>query len=199
VKRADQRLSGELRQRLIVELQGGSHVSQRALAQQLGVAVGTVNRLLNDMIAAGYVRVSNRGVRPFAYRVTDHGRSYQRRLGLEHYSWALGTLRRLEQRTRATLSGLKSRGLKRVVLYGAGEVMDATWRVASRVGLRVIGAVDDDVAQQGRRRGGLIVTAPNAINRLEPDAVLITTPRHAAEIQRAIAPALRSRVEVWEL
>src|SRR2546425_12581775 len=99
MKHVEPRLSGELRelrQELIVELQRGSNVSQRALARRLGVAVGTVNRLLNDMVEAGYIQVFNRGVRPFAYRVTDDGRRYERRLGLEQYSSVLGSVRRFE-------------------------------------------------------------------------------------------------------
>ena len=202
MKHVEPRLSGELRelrQQLIVELQRGSNVSQRALALRLGVAVGTVNRLLSDMVDAGYVQVFNRDVRPFAYRVTDDGQRYQRRLGLEHYSWVLGNLRRLEQRIRAKLLELRSRGVERVVLYGAGDIMEATTRVASGVGLRVIGVVDDDPTKQGHRKGGLVVSAPSAINELEPDAVLITTFRHAEEIQVKMDESLRSSVEVWEL
>jgi len=163
------------------------------------VAVGTVNRLLNDMVEAGYVQVFNRGVRPFAYRVTNDGDRYQRRLSLELYSLVLGSLRRLEQRIRSTLRDLKDRGVKRVVFYGAGEVMEATYRVASGVGLDVIGVVDDDATKQGLRKAGLLVEPPRAINELRPDAVLITTLRHAEEIQLKIDASLRSSVEVREL
>jgi DNA-binding MarR family transcriptional regulator len=199
LKRVDERPSAELRQLLIVELQQGSNISQRALARRLGIAVGTVNRILNDMVRAGYVRVPDRGVRPFAYRVTDDGERYKRRLSLEHYSWVLGSLRRLEQRIRSALSELKDRGVKRVVFYGAGEVMEATYRVASGVGLDVIGLVDDDATKQGLRKAGLLVEPPRAINELRPDAVLITTLRHAEEIQLKVDASLRSSVEVWEL
>lgn len=202
MKHVETRLSGELRelrQQLILELQRGSHVSQRALARRLGVAVGTVNRLLSDLVEAGYVQVFNRDVRPFAYSVTDDGRRYQRRLGLEHYSWVLGSLRRLEQRIRAKLLELRSRGVERVVFYGAGDVMEASNRVASGVGLQVVGVVDDDPTKQGLRKSGLVVAAPSAINQLEPDAVLITTLRHAEEIRVKMNASLRSSVEVWEL
>jgi len=161
--------------------------------------VGTVNRILNDLVQAGYVRVFNRGVRPFAYRVTDDGQRYQRRLGLEHYSWVLGSLRGFEQRIGSRLRDLKSRGVQRVVLYGAGEVMEASYRLAYGEGLQVVGVVDDDVTKQGLSKGGLVVEPPSAINELEPDAVLITTFRHAAEIQLKIDPPLRSSVEVCEL
>lgn len=161
--------------------------------------MGTVNRLLSDLVESGYVQVFNRGVRPFAYKVTDDGRRYERRLGLEQYSWALSSLRRLEQRIRSKLRELKGRGVKRVVFYGAGEIMEATYRVARGVGLRVVGVVDDDPEKQGQRKGRLVVESPSAINELEPDAVLITMLRHAGEIQLKRDPFLRSSVELWEL
>jgi len=194
-------VNGELRQLLIVELQRGSNVSQRTLARRLGVAVATVNRLLNDMVDAGYVEVSDRGVRPFAYRVTGAGARYQRRLSLEQYSSVLSSLRRLEQRIRSTLCELKDRGVKRVVFYGAGQVMEATYKVASGVGLDVIGVVDDDPTKQGLGlwKAGLVVEPPRAINDLRPDAVVITTFRHAEEIQLKMDAPLRSSVEVREL
>jgi len=199
VKRADQRPSAELRQELILELQRSSNISQRALARRLGLALGTVNRFLNDMIAAGYVRVFNRTVRPYAYVVTDDGEQYQRRLSHEHYSWVLSHLQRLEQRIRSTLGDLRRQGVKRVVLYGAGEVMEATHRVACEVGLHVVGVVDDDAAQQGLRMAGLVVEPPSAINTLAPDAVLVTTFHHSREIQLALNRELRSPTIVWEL
>ena len=151
------------------------------------------------MVEAGYVQVFNRGVRPFAYRVTDDGRRYGRRLGLEHYSWVLSSLRRLEQRIRGTLHELKARGVERVVFYGAGDIMEATYRVAKGVGLQLVGVVDDERSKQGLRKGGFVVEPPNAINELQPDAVLITTLRHAEEIRLKMDASLRSSVEVWEL
>jgi DNA-binding transcriptional regulator YhcF (GntR family) len=194
-------MNGDLSQQLIGELQRGSNVSQRTLARRLGVAVATVNRGLSGLVAAGYVEVSDRGVRPFAYRVTGAGERYQRRLSLEQYSSALSSLRRLEQRVRSTLCELKDRGVKRVVFYGAGQVMEATYQVASGVGLDVIGVVDDDPAKQGLGlwKAGLVVEAPRALNDLRPDAVLITTSCRAEEIQRKLDAPLRSSVEVREL
>jgi hypothetical protein len=87
----------------------------------------------------------------------------------------------------------------RVVLYGAGEVMEATYRLADAVGLQVVGVVDDDTTKQGLRSGVLVVEPPSAINDLEPDAVLVTTLRFPEEIQLKMNPSLRSSVEVWEL
>jgi len=199
VKRAQHRSSGELRELLIVELRRAANISQRTLARRLGVALGTVNRLLNDMVEAGYIQVSNRDVRPFAYSVTTDGHRYQRSLGLEHYSSVLHSFRKLQQRFRAKLRELKSRGVERVVLYGAGDIMTATSRIAKAVGLQVVGLVDDDLTKQGARKAGRVIEPPSVISELEPDAILITTLRQAEEIQRSLDASLRSSVEVWEL
>src|SRR6266568_1847278 len=139
-----ERRYGELRHLLIAELQRNTHVSQRILARRLGVGVGTVNRLISDLTESGYVEVFNRSVRPFAYRVTSNGQRFHRRLSDEVFSTALANVRRLEERIRATLAGLQSRGVRRLVFYGAGAVMEITSRLAVEMGLAVLGIVDDD-------------------------------------------------------
>ena len=163
------------------------------------MAVGAINRHLHDMIEAGYIELANRNVRPFAYRFTRKGKRYRRQLSHEHYRWVLGNLRAVEQRISSALGELKRGGVTRVVFYGAGEVMDATHRLTKAVGLEVVGVVDDDATKHGLMKGELVVKAPGAVNELEPDAVVITTFRHAREIQQKIDPSFRSSIQVWEL
>lgn len=101
------------------------------------MAVGVINRYLHDMIDAGHIEVANRSVRPFAYKVTHDGKRYRRWLSHEHYSWVLGNLRDVEQRISSALRELKRSGVLRVVLYGAGGVMEATYRLAKALGFQV--------------------------------------------------------------
>lgn len=133
----------------ILEVQRGSNISQRTLADRLGMAVGAVNGMCMTSSRPAASK-PNRGVRPFAYRLTHCGKRYRRRLSHEHYSWVLGNLRAIEQRISSVLGELKRRGVTRVVFYGAGEVMEATCRVSQAVGLQVVGVVDDDATKHGR-------------------------------------------------
>jgi len=200
LKRSGQRHNAGLRELPILdELQNGSNISQRALADRLRMAVGAVNRYLRDMIRAGYIEVANRSVRPFAYRLTRAGDRYRRRLSHDHYHWLLGNLRVVERRITAALGELQRHGVRRVVFYGAGDVMEATHRLATALGLKVVGVVDDDVAKRGLTRAGLVVQEPATINRLAPDAVVITTFRHARAIRGKMDRALRSSMIVGEL
>ena len=184
---------------ILDEVHRGSNISQRVLADRLGMAVSAVNRHLHDMIEAGYLKVANRNVRPFAYKLTITGKQYRQLLSHEHYSWVLGNLRAVEQRISSALWELKRRGVTRVVFYGAGEVMEAAHRLTKAVGLEVLGVVDDDVSKHGSMKDGLVVRPPSVLSQLELDAVVITTFRHAREIQPKIDPSLRSSIRVWEL
>ncbi len=184
---------------ILDEVHRGSNISQRVLADRLGVAVSAVNRHLHDMIEAGYLDVTSRSVRPFAYKLTINGKQYRQLLSHEHYSWVLGNLRAVEQRISSTLRELKRRGVTRVVFYGAGEVMEAAHRLTKAAGLEVLGVVDDDVSKHGLMKDGFVVRPPSAINQLEPGAVVITTFCHARDIQMKIDPSLRSSIQVWGL
>lgn len=163
------------------------------------MAVGVVNQCPSEMIGLGYLRVVNPDVRPFAYKLTPRGTSYRRRLRHEHYRSVLGSFRAVEERMRSRLDELKRRGVCRVVFYGAGEVMEIALPLAQTVGLEVLGLVDDDSTKHGAIKNGLLIQGPRAIGFLEPDAVLISTFRHAREIRRKIDRALRGSVHVWEL
>jgi hypothetical protein len=57
---------------------------------------------------------------------------------------------------------LMQRGVRRVVFYGAGEVMELAALAAGSLGLSVAAVVDDDTGKQGTVRYGLSVLDPAA-------------------------------------
>lgn len=184
---------------MLEELDRRANISQRTLAERLGVAASLVNREIRGLLKDGHVQVVDRAVRPYAYRLTPSGRQYRRELSHRHYRSVVGSFREVQERIRGRLREIRSDGTRRLVFYGTGEVMDVTFPLAEGLGFDVVGLVDDDPAKHGTSRGDLQVRPPAAINELEPDAVLITTFRHAGEIQERIDPELRSSVEVVEL
>ena len=61
--------SSILRQLLILEdLDQNLNVSQRRLAERMGMAVSLVNRRIKSFIKNGHVQILNPNVRPYAYR-----------------------------------------------------------------------------------------------------------------------------------
>jgi hypothetical protein len=163
------------------------------------MGVSLVNRLSGELVDDGHVEVVNRDVRPFAYRLTDAGREYRRRLSHAHFKSVLDSFRKLQERIRRRLREIKNDGVERLVFYGSGDVMEVTCPLAEALGLEVVGVVDDDEEKQGSERGGHVVRCPTTLAELKPDGVLITTLRHAGEIQQRIGAGLRETVRVLEL
>jgi len=179
--------AGDLRHLLVLdEVDGRKHVSQRTLARRLGLPASLVNRLIGELVEEGHVRVEDRSVRPFAYRITPRGERYRRRLSHRHFRSVLGSYRQLQEWIRRRLAEIRRDGVERIVFYGAGEVMEVTLPLAEAMGLEVVGVVDDDPEKQGEEREGLVVGPPSCVRSLEADAVLITTLRHAGEIRERI-------------
>ncbi len=171
---------------LLDQIKGGDHVSQRTLADALGLVPSRVNRILRRLREGGLVRIANHRVRPFAYRLTKKGEAYRKRLVHERFDRVAGRIREMKAHIERRIADLVSRGIQRVVCYGSGEVLEVVAPIARAAGMTILGAVDDDPAKQGTRRAGMLVRAPSAIAALNPDAVLITTFRHAGQIKRRL-------------
>jgi FlaA1/EpsC-like NDP-sugar epimerase len=165
--------------------------SQRTVAQGVGLATSRV-RIIHSLMRAGYVEVADEAVRPFAYRITPSGRAYLQELSYDHYAAVVGRYREVQARIRARLHDVRTRGVRRVVLYGAGEVMEMAYPLAVEAELEVVGVVDDDSAKQGRR-DGIEVVSPARLTDVAPDAVVVTTLRHRDQIRRRLAgdPSIR--------
>jgi DNA-binding MarR family transcriptional regulator len=174
-------------------LDGAGHVPQRRVAQAVGVATSRVNRIIHSLVRAEYVEVADEAVRPFAYRITPSGREYLQELSYDHYSAVVGRYREVQERIRTRLRDLRTRGVKRVIFYGAGEVMEVAYPLAAEVELEVVAVVDDDPAKHGRR-GGIEVVSPARLTDGAPDAVVITTLRHRDQIRGRLAGPSSTRV-----
>jgi DNA-binding MarR family transcriptional regulator len=180
-------------------LDGAGHVSQRRLAEAVGMATSRVNRIIGKLVEAGRVEVADQAVRPYAYRLTPEGRRYLKELSYAQLASVVDRFREVQQRIQRRFSDVRRQGVERVVFYGAGEVMEVALPLAEEAGLKVLGVVDDDPARHGPRNGSVAVADASAIGHLRPDAVVITTFRHAARIRRALGPRVVPAVEVIDL
>ncbi len=192
--------TGDLRDLPVLEsLRAGRNVSQRTLGERLGVAPSQVNRCIQRLLKEGLVRVVDASVRPFAYRLTTAGEAYRRDLLRLRLETLAGSLREMKEHVRSCLREIAGRGMRRLVLYGTGEVMDVALSLALTLGLEVVGIVDDDPMKQGEGRGGMTVQSPGAIRNLDPDAILLTGFHPPGEIRERMGNGLAFSLPVLEL
>jgi DNA-binding MarR family transcriptional regulator len=192
-------LDGPRHLAVLEALDGKANVSQRTLAERLGISAGLVNRLLRELVDDGRLEVMDPAVRPFAYRLTRTGEEYLRRLRHDRYQSVLADLHSMQDHIRERLREIRAEGVERLVFYGAGEVLEVVLTLAEGLGLEVLAVVDDDPSKQGTERAGLPVGCPSGIEGLAPDCVLITTFRHAAEIRERIGRKMPTAFAIREL
>lgn len=178
---------GEAHLRVLQALEGAGHVSQRALADSVGMAASQVNRVIQSLLAERHLRVADDTVRPYAYALTPDGQAQLRRLSYARYAAVVDDYRRVEARIRDRLGQLVGAGVERVAFYGAGDILDVTLPLACEVGLEVAGVVDDDPARQGTTRGALQVGPPTELGSFLADAVIVTSFRHAERIRERLS------------
>ena len=184
---------------LLRALKHKGNVSQRALAEGLGMGTARVNRLLSELMDSGHLDVVDRNVRPFAYRLTDEGERYLRQLRHEHYRVVMDDYRRVRRRIGARLRELRQEGLHRVALYGAGEVMEVTLPLAEGAGLQVVGVVDDDTQKQGKASVAGEIKDPMELRELGVDGVVVTSFRYAGTILDRVRQELGEEVRAVAL
>jgi DNA-binding MarR family transcriptional regulator len=193
------RVNGDGRLRVLQALDGAGHVSQRQLADDVGLAASQVNRVIRGLVADGHLRVADDSVRPYAYRLTPTGEDHLRTLSYERYTTAMDHVRRVQDRIRRRLARLREQGAQRVAFYGAGGLVDVAFPLAQAAGLELVGVVDDDPVKHGTRRGELTIAEPASLGRVAPDALVITSIRHADRIRGRIASFLPAGIQVVEL
>lgn len=136
----------------------GRPLTQRALAQRLGVALGLTNLYLKRLAGKGLIKIIEFPSKPavrkrLRYVLTPKGLLEKTRLTYDYMTHSLGIYRRTRETLRATLSHLPGDGAKRVVLYGVGEAAELAYVTLKELGLEPVGVF-------GREAGGEFLGFP---------------------------------------
>ena len=138
---SDRHLDRDLR--LLTAIEEGAPLTQRALAERLGVALGLANLCLKRLARKGYIKVVHFNDRPAArkrlrYLLTPKGLAEKSRLTYEHMVYSLHLYRRTRQTLRESLGRMAADGLERVAFYGTGEAAELAYLTLREVGLEPV-------------------------------------------------------------
>lgn len=109
---------------LLEQIERDPDVTQASLANQLGVAVGTVNWHIKRLIDKGALKVKRAERKKLRYIITPEGIALRARLTVDYIERSFDLYRRTRQRVKAHLDEVKKAGYARVELIGEGDVAD---------------------------------------------------------------------------
>jgi len=131
--------------------------SQRARAQESGVALGLVNAYLSYCVKKGFIRVRKIPAKRYMYYLTPKGFAEKSRLALTLVSNSFRSFRQAREDYCAAFHALKARGLKRVVLVGMSELAEISTLCAAEAGVTLVAIIDH--ARAGAMFGALPIVA----------------------------------------
>jgi len=172
----------------------GRPLTQRALAERLGVALGLTNLYLKRLARKGLIKIIEFPSKPAArkrlrYVLTPKGLLEKTRLTYDYMAYSLDIYRRTRATLREALGHLDGHGLKRIALYRTGEAAELAYVTLKEFGLEPVAVFDQD---EGGFFLGLPVRPIAEATDEALDAIIIATferpEPHIAELMRLGSP-----------
>jgi DNA-binding MarR family transcriptional regulator len=162
---------------ILTAIEEGLPLTQRALAERLGVALGLANLYLKRLARKGCIKIVEFPKKPAArkrlrYLLTPRGLAEKTRLTYEHMAYSLSLYRRARQTLRESLGRLADGGAKRVALYGTGEAAEVAYLTLKEMGIEPVGVFARSATGQFL---GFAVRPLSELGTEEFDVVIVAT------------------------
>jgi DNA-binding MarR family transcriptional regulator len=136
---------------LLEHIEENPDITQASLADQLGVAVGTVNWHIKRLVEKGHVKVKRAQRKKLRYIITPSGIALRARLTFQYIEWSLLLYRKTRQRVCELLDELKEAGHNEVKIYvrdqGPDDIMDICRLTCLEQGVEIVESKDVPVLE----------------------------------------------------
>ena len=133
--------------RLMEEMESTPEVTQRHLANRLGIALGVANLLLRNLAKRGYIQATRLGWKRWVYVITPAGFTRKVQLTLAYVNRFMDHYQRVRAMLRQELGALTLNVESRIAIYGTTELTELVY-----LALRDMGVTEIDVFDRESRR-----------------------------------------------
>ncbi len=163
---------------LLDAIEKDSSITQREIAALLGVPVSRVNDFINTFESEKLIKRIHKNSKSVSYLVSPKGIERRKVLNIGYIHASELVYEEAQKNIEAFLQGISIKGIKTIILYGAGEVAEILMHTISRnphLKIQVPAIVDDDLAKQGKNIYGTYVSLPSVIASITHDGLLIAS------------------------
>ena len=185
---------------LLQELEKNPIISQRALSNKFGIALGVTNACLKRMGRRGWIRITSLNHHKIGYFLTPKGFAGKAKLTLHLISWTVQHYSTLKDIIGIRLLEMQNAGAERIVFYGVSDEMEIAYVTLQGLNLKLVGIVEDEDKINRKEVFGFELKDIREIEMLRPDAVLITSLANQAERTEKLANLIDvERVRIWNI
>ena len=109
---------------LLQEIEADPDISQARLAEELGVAIGTINWHIKRLVEKGFVKVKRARRRKLRYIITPEGIALRARLTVDYIQQSFKLFRHIRERVLTLLGQLEEMDIHTVRLVAEGDLAD---------------------------------------------------------------------------
>ncbi len=157
---------------ILDEVAKDHQISQRALSERLGVALGLTNLYLKRLIGKGYIKVKGIPGKRYLYYLTPTGFTEKTSLSMRYMQFSWRYYQEIRMQWRSRFERLQAQGVKRIVLCGTDEVAELAYLSLRETSLQVVAVIDEHRA--GSNFCGHQVEPFSALKNLDYDRVVLT-------------------------
>lgn len=139
-------------------------ISQRHLAQEMGVALGLANSYLKRCVKKGWIKITTAPANRYMYYLTPNGFAEKARLTAEFFSTSLALFRQSGDEYTNLFKQCEQKGFRKVVLVGLSDLTEIALMRAMHCDVEVLA-----IFQPGTQRSEFF-NVPIIEELLEPDS-----------------------------
>ena len=185
---SDEGLELSIKLGMLNAVERSSEVTQRKLAQELGIALGLANAYLKRLVKKGYIKATQAPANRYFYYLTPKGFAEKTALTATYLSQSFKFFRDARTQCSEVFTDCQANSLRRVVLCGAGDLAEIAILSAQEFDVEIVAVIDPAF----REKSFLNVSAAKTFAGLrDVDALLITDMRNPQETFNGIPNNLR--------
>jgi DNA-binding MarR family transcriptional regulator len=123
---------------------GNQRITQRSLAEKLGIALGLTNVYLKRLVRKGYIKCVNVQSNRLLYLITPQGIAEKTRLSYEFMEYSLHLYRDVRRHLSEVLKPLAAAGDKRIAVFGIGEAAELAYLSLKEQGIEPVAILNGE-------------------------------------------------------
>ena len=166
-----------------------SQISQRYIADALGIAVSMVNEYIDNLEKKKFIIRKYKNSKQVSYYLTDKGEYHLQSLDLGYLKDSQVIYNSAKEYLLSQLLKISNNGFRNVLLYGAGEVAEIVLSVIDtekKLQMNCLAIIDDDKEKHHKEIFNSQIISKEMINSFDHDGIIISSHSHNEKIYRGL-------------
>jgi hypothetical protein len=160
----------------------------------MNISLGLVNSFIKRLAMKGYVKASSIPRKRIRYILTSRGMAKKSRLTYRYIQCSYQYYREARQKIQKLFSQLETRGVRRVVFFGATDLAEIAFLSLQETAIELVAVVDD--CNSGKKIIGREVIDSRGLGQLSFDRIVVTDDTQRESILNSLLSSYLSRREI---